>query len=161
MKQFLSIISLFLISFSSQAQDLNNLLFEKTKDKDFQSFVYVLGKVESNNKDNIIGDNLMAVGRYQIWESCFLDAQEFSLKNGDCFQLRNLTHNFCFNQSVSYRVLVAYCARYELKALKDNNFESLARLWNSGPNWRKKKEKTNHYWYKIKLELHNQIKENT
>lgn len=113
----------------------------------FDQFAAAVAKVESNNNSKAIGDNGKAKGILQIHEICFRDAAKYDK------ELAKFRYNDCFNPAVSKRVLWAYCARYEPKALKEGNFEVLARLWNSGPGWAGKKSKTDNYWSKVKSNL--------
>lgn len=111
-----------------------------------KQFVQIIGKIESNNNDFAIGDKGKAISRYQIWEICYLDAKNYdkSIK----FEYSSLT-----NKEYAIKVITAYLNRYERKAIQNNDFESLARCWNGGPNWRKKtgKAKINleNYWKKF------------
>ena len=94
-----------------------------------------MGKLESNNKTNAIGDNGKAIGIYQIHKICWLDVKD---KIGG-----NYTN--CFEAKYAKKVVFYYLNRYE----PNGNLESWARLWNSGPNWRNKKQLTNKYWQKF------------
>lgn len=114
---------------------------------DFDDFARAVAKVESNNNSKAIGDNGKARGILQIHEICFIDAKSFDK------ELNRFKYNDVFNPQVSKRVLWAYCAKYEKEALKNGNFEVLARLWNSGPGWAKKKSKTDNYWNKVSKNL--------
>ena len=105
----------------------------------FNRFLEILGKLESNNNDAAIGDNGLARGRYQIHRDCFLDAQKYD-KNLNKYSYSEVT-----NKMVSDMVVRAYCMRYEPKG----NFESWARLWNSGPGWKNKRNLTNKYYQKF------------
>lgn len=112
-------------------------------------FVNAIGIVESNNRDSAIGDNGKSISRYQIQRAAYLDAKEFnkSIK----FSYESLT-----NRANALIVMESYLNRYAREAIKKNDFESLARLWNSGPNWKNKKNKTEIYWGKVKKALNTQ-----
>lgn len=113
----------------------------------FEDFSRALGKVESGNNPKAVGDNGKAKGIFQIHESCFNDSKSFDK------ELNRFKYSDCFNPAVSKRVLYSYCARYEPQALKSGDWETLARLWNSGPGWAGKKSKTNTYWSKVSNSL--------
>ena len=110
------------------------------------TFFFALGKVESNNNDLAIGDSSRAISRYQIWHVYYLDAKEFD-------KSINFSYSSLTNQNNAEKVMLAYFRRYESTALKNKDWETLARLHNGGPNWRKKKDKTDFYWKKVKKEL--------
>ena len=117
----------------------------------FDQFAAALAKVESNNNPKAIGDGGRAKGILQIHEICFIDAAKYDK------DLAKYKYSDCFNPQVSKRVLWAYCARYELKALKEGNFEVLARLWNGGCGWRTKtgkvKSNLDNYWNNVSKNL--------
>lgn len=105
----------------------------------FNRFLEILGKLESGNNNEAIGDNGLSRGRYQIHKACFDDARVYD-KNLNKYNYSDVT-----NKMVSDMVVRAYCMRYEPKG----NFESWARLWNSGPNWKNKRNLTNKYYQKF------------
>jgi hypothetical protein len=123
-------------------------LSEKTYTKE-QVFT-ALHAVESGSKLNPPdGDNGKAIGPFQIWKSYFQDAKEhgkLKLNYEDC---RKLEH--------AKRVVGAYMARYEAANWADTmtlgQVEAIARAHNGGPSWRKKRNKTDGYWAKVKKEL--------
>ena len=89
----------------------------------------------------IIGDNGRALGPLQIHKGCWRD----SGVAGDYSQ--------CTDLAYSKRVMTAYLSRYCPQAIAAKDFETLARLWNSGPNWKNKKKSTEIYWTKVKNNL--------
>lgn len=107
-----------------------------------KKFVQVIGQIESNNNDLAVGDNGKSISRYQIQKAAFIDAKEFdkTIK----FNYESLT-----NKENALRVMTVYLNRYARQEIKNNDFEGLARCWNSGPNWKAKKKKTNNYWAKF------------
>lgn len=117
----------------------------------FDDFARAVAKVESNNNSKAIGDNGKARGILQIHETCFIDAKSFDK------ELNRFKYNDVFNPQVSKRVLWAYCAKYEKEALKNGNWEILARLWNGGCGWRTKtgkvKSNLDTYWTKVQKSL--------
>lgn len=114
---------------------------------DFQTFLGVLSKVESRDNDKAVGDGGNSIGRYQIGKLYFIDAQSFNTN------LNKYSWRDCFNGNVSEQVVRAYMLKYEPVAVRNNDWEVLARLHNSGPRWRNKKHLTNKYWFKIKYEM--------
>ena len=88
--------------------------------------------MESGGKTNAIGDGGKAIGIYQIHYSCWADTTN---KLGGKYE-------DCFNKEYAGKVVSAYLSRY----CKSNNFEDMARCWNSGPNWKNKYHLTNKYW---------------
>lgn len=109
----------------------------------FDQFAAALAKVESNNNPKAVNKGENALGAYQIRPAYFRDAAEFDR------ELAKYTHRDCFDSRVGKRAMWAYFRRYEPEALKNGNWEILARLHNSGPGWAGKKSKTNNYWAKI------------
>lgn len=107
------------------------------------TFLNAIAKVESKNNDAAIGDSGRAIGRFQIHKSYFLDSQQFG----------KTTYNYtdCTNRAVARKVVINYLTRYGAEAIKGKDWETLARLHNGGPNWKKKN--TDKYWKKIKIEL--------
>jgi hypothetical protein len=112
---------------------------------DFKQFIKILGVLESNNNDFAIGDNKKSISRYQIQLNCYLDAKKYD-KTID-FPYKSLT-----NEVNARKVVKAYLFKYG----PNGDFETWARLWNSGPNWKNKKEKTNKYYNRFVKILHSQ-----
>ena len=106
-------------------------------------FIHALGEVESGNKTNLIGDNGKAIGIFQIHYLCWKDATDFdkTIKG---------KYSDCFSKDYSIKILTAYLNRYCRKEILSNNYEALARVWNSGPQWKNKISLTNNYWSKVK-----------
>lgn len=105
------------------------------------SFFYALGKVESSSNPKAINIKENALGIYQIRLAYFKDSKV----PGE--------HERVFDPIFARKVCEAYFIRYEREAFNKRDFETLARLHNSGPFWRKKKQSTNSYWNKIKKNL--------
>lgn len=85
-------------------------------------FVKAIHQVETGGRTgNIIGDNGKAKGPLQIHKCCWQDSK-IAGKYEDCAD---------FNYSV--KVMEAYLRRYCPGAVKENNFEIMARTWNGGP----------------------------
>jgi hypothetical protein len=105
-------------------------------------FVKAIHAVETGTRLGAIkGDNGRALGPLQIHKACWIDSRVPG------------NYQQCSNLFYSIKVMEAICLRYEPKALKENDFESLARLWNAGPNWRKRLKATDSYWLKVKKHL--------
>lgn len=112
---------------------------------DFDKFCAALSQVESSGNQCAFNKKENAVGLYQIRPLYFKDAKEFSRA------LSSSGHESCYNEAFARKTILAYFGRYEPRALKNNDWQTLARLHNAGPNWRKKS--TDAYWLKVKKEL--------
>jgi len=119
----------------------------------FSKFLDVLGQVESSNNPKAYNKKEKALGIYQIRPQYFKDAQDFNPK------LKNYTHKDCFNPLISAWVVKSYMRRWEPKALKENDFETLARLHNGGCGFRNKtgqaKINLDKYWERFILVKNN------
>lgn len=113
----------------------------------FDDFCVALGKAESSSNPKAYNSKERAIGLYQIRPAYFKDAQQFD-RGLDGFK-----HSDCYNPQVAKRVVWAYFSRYEYTAMSKGDAETMARLHNSGPNWRNKLPSTNNYWTKIKIAL--------
>jgi len=98
-----------------------------------------MAQVESSGNPKAINAKETALGIYQIRPLYFLDAR---IKG---------PHTQVYEPAIARRVCEKYFMRYEPKAFISNDIETLARLHNAGPNWRKKN--TDGYWNKIKKHL--------
>lgn len=139
--KFVLILSLFILNnvYSKDLLPLN------------PKFVAAIAQIESKNNDLAVGDNGKALGKFQIWRVCYQDAAEYD-------KSINFSYESLTNSSNSEKVLKAYLNRYGYNLIKNNDFESLARLWNSGPNWKNKLEKTNKYVEKFNRALNSLTK---
>jgi len=98
------------------------------------------------------GDGGMARGPYQIWEHYFQDALEADES------IRGLHYEDCDDEFKASMVVGAYMRRYELAAWDAQDWQSLARLHNGGPSWRRtasakdqrRRAKTLAYWRGLK-----------
>ena len=104
-------------------------------------FLYVLGKIESNNNDKAIGDGGKAIGRYQIWRVCYQDAKEFD-------KTITFPYSALTNKENSDRIVKAYLNRYA----RNKTPVEMARIWNGGPLGDKKRA-TIGYGNKFQKEL--------
>jgi len=104
-------------------------------------FFNALAKVESSNNPKAINKKENALGVYQIRPAYFKDA---NVKG---------SHSQVFDPTFARQVCEAYFKRYAPEAYAKGDFESLARLHNSGPAYAKRKSSTDGYWQKIKKNL--------
>jgi len=100
-----------------------------------------MAAVESSNNPRAFNSKETALGIYQIRPMYFLDAGVQG------------NHTQVYDPTVARKVCERYFMRYEPKAFANNDIETLARLHNAGPNWRKNKSSTDKYWNKIKKHL--------
>jgi soluble lytic murein transglycosylase-like protein len=100
-----------------------------------------MAAVESSNNPKAVNAKETALGLYQIRPMYFLDS---GIKG---------SHTQVYEPTVARKVCERYFLRYEPKAFANNDIETLARLHNAGPNWRKNKSSTDKYWNKIKNNL--------
>ena len=136
MKQAIVILFLFLFSSIGHAQT----------PKGWNEFVNAIRQVETGGmKDNglgAIGDKGRSYGPYQIQKVYWIDSKVSG------------SWDRCLNdKAYSESVMLAYFKRYAPKALEAGDWETLARLHNSGPNWKKKTSRTDGYWAKVKKNL--------
>jgi hypothetical protein len=96
--------------------------------------------VESNGRDNAIGDAGLAIGALQIHRAVVVDANRIA---GTSY-----THQQMTNRVAARRVCEIYLSRYA--AGKTN--EEAARIWNGGPTGHRKPA-TISYWNKVKKHL--------
>jgi hypothetical protein len=108
-------------------------------------FLDALSVVESNGKDEAVGDNGKALGRYQIWEIYWKDAIAFAPTIEG--EYKNVTVRV-----YAERIVVAYLMRYAPKAVESQDWQTLARVHNGGPRGHKSKA-TLKYWKKIERAL--------
>lgn len=92
------------------------------------AFFAALQQVESSNRTGrIVGDGGYAIGPFQIHYAYWRDAKAY-----DC-TLTGIYSN-CYDEGYSRRVVTAYLNRYAPQAVRDNDFEVLARLHHCGPH---------------------------
>lgn len=89
----------------------------------------------------INGDDGRSLGCLQISYAYWLD----SGVEGKYYDVIDLTY--------AAKVVYFYALRYEPKALKNKDWQTLARLHVAGPKWKSKQHKSNKYWNKIKKQL--------
>ena len=88
-----------------------------------------------------LGDNGLSLGPYQISEAYWTDALEKHPEIGGSYS------NVCQRRYAEW-VMMAYWDRYS----PDDDFETLARIHNGGPNGHRKSA-TDGYWNKVNREL--------
>ena len=111
---------------------------------DLATVLYIV-KGESSFNPKAIGDNGKSIGIFQIQKICWLDATNFNKTTGGKYEN-------CFGIEYSKKIVKAYLNRYCSRAIENNDFETMARIWNGGP-FGHRKESTKKYWDKIKKEL--------
>ena len=125
------IIATLLLSFSVAA----------TSAADLNKFLDALAKVESSGNSRAVNKKENALGLYQIRPAYFKDSGV------------KAKHSDVFKPEVARKVVLGYFQKYEPTALKNLDFETLARVHNGGCGWRKNKAATNGYWKKIQNNL--------
>lgn len=123
-----NILASLLLSISANGADLND-------------FFRALGKVESSGNIRAVNKKENALGIYQIRKAYWIDA---GIKG---------KHEDVFDPNVAKKVCIAYFRRYEPKALKNGNWETLARCHNMGVGWRRNRAATDVYWQKVQKYL--------
>lgn len=122
-------LAIFLISFSCHAGT--------------NEFFHALNMVETGGKSGEIwGDNHRALGGLQIHKAYWQDSGVAG------------SYQQCTNYDYSVKVATAYFKRFIPKAFAAEDWETCARVHNSGPNWQKSVYKTNEYWNKVKKILY-------
>jgi soluble lytic murein transglycosylase-like protein len=108
-------------------------------------FLQAIAKVESSNNPTAVGDKGKAIGLYQIWYVYWQDAVEYNPQIGGKYE-------DCFDPKYAEKVVIAYLNRYGKKAVKEKDYETLARIHCGGPVGHKKKA-TEGYWVKVRRHL--------
>lgn len=139
MKKSINFYHVFLVIFACFLP--NNLHSEEIigNNKSFGQFLTILGKLESSNNPQAIGDNKRAIGIYQIHKICWQDTVD---KIGG-------SYSNCFNPKYASNVAYVYLNKYCPQAVKNNNYEIMARTWNGGPTGYRE-QSTLKYWEKFK-----------
>jgi hypothetical protein len=100
-----------------------------------------LVQVESRGRDDAVGDAGNALGALQIWRVYWSDALQHAPAIGG-------TYDDVRTRVYAERVVVAYWLRYAAAAVRNVDFERLARVHNGGPRGHKKKA-TVAYWQRV------------
>jgi hypothetical protein len=120
------------------------------KAKSFEDFVAAIHHVETTGRVGpIYGDGRRSLGPLQISQAAWKDALRFDPSIGG-------RYSDCKNLAYSTKVMRAYLKGYDPVAFKNGDWESCARLWNSGPAWASKVRLTNRYWAQVRVLLQRQ-----
>lgn len=103
-------------------------------------FVKAIHQVESSGQVGLLRNSKGAIGPLQIKEICWKDS---GIK-GSFLQVTNLAY--------AEQVFFAYLNKNCPKAVKNHDYETMARTWNGGPKG-PKKDSTLSYWKRVKKEL--------
>ena len=111
------------------------------------SLVEALITVESNGNDSAIGDEGRAVGCLQIWKITVDDCNRILKSNRFSYKDR-------LDRKKSIEMFRIYTGHYAVRRRlgKSATKESIARIWNGGPNGFKKPA-TIKYWTKVRILL--------
>ena len=111
-------------------------------EKELTRVLQAIRIVESNNIPSAVGDGGNAIGVYQIWESYWKDATEFSNLGGK--------YRDCFVPEYADRIVRCYMKRYATprRLGREATMQDIARIHNGGPNGYKK-QATLKYWEKV------------
>ena len=111
-------------------------------EKELTRVLQAIRIVESNNIPSAVGDGGNAIGVYQIWESYWKDATEFSNLGGK--------YRDCFVPEYADRIVRCYMKRYATprRLGREATMQDIARIHNGGPNGYKK-QATIKYWEKV------------
>lgn len=112
-----------------------------------EKFVNAEIQVESSGRNNAVGDDGKAIGCLQIHKACWKDAVAFDSSIGG-------SYTNCFQRAYSVKIMTAYLNRYCKDAIRQNDFEIMARTWNGGSNGAKN-YKTKTYWRKVQAAMKN------
>ena len=113
-----------------------------------QNLLDAIQAVESNGKENAIGDNGKAVGAFQIHKIYVDDVNSFSSEKFTYEDRKNKEKS----QKIVKLYLEHYGKSYEKKTGKKATNEVLARIHNGGPKGYNK-EATKNYWKKVENNL--------
>ena len=112
-----------------------------------EALLDALIQVESNGKDDAVGDNGNAIGCLQIWKIYWTDAVERSGIGG--------SYKDCYDRAYAKSIVDAYMTRYAREAWtnpKKFDAEKCARIHNGGPKGYRK-QATEKYWKKVQKVL--------
>lgn len=120
-----------------------NPAYSKQDDVKLDNLIQAIWMVESGGQHNPAdGDDGKSIGPLQISYAYWFDAVEFDETIGGCYA-------DCRKIEYAKRIVLTYWKRYAKMAIRDNNYEVLARVHNGGPKGHKKKA-TEKYWQKVK-----------
>tara|TARA_S200002703_G_scaffold47948_1_gene41521 strand:- start:2699 stop:3163 length:465 start_codon:yes stop_codon:yes gene_type:complete len=152
MKFVTMLSSLFLAStMASAVGSLVSVTAIAEKEYTLDETLAAIRMVESGDDPSAVGDGGRAIGCYQVWESYWKDAVEFSGLGGN--------YRDCYKRDYADRVVREYMKRYctEKRLGREPTWEDIARMHNGGPRavWAtgKKKENLDRYVAKVKAQL--------
>ena len=115
--------------------------------KTFDDFALAIHQHESDCRvGRIYGDGGRSYGPLQISYKAWRDALKYDRSIGGKYA-------DCSSLEYSKKVMRAYLQAHDAAALERGDWETCARLWNSGPAWRTKRFKTNEYWASVRYYL--------
>jgi len=108
---------------------------------DVTAYLAALRQVETGGAANPVdGDGGGSIGPYQIRRAYHADSRVPG------------PYERCRDRGYAERVVLAYARRYEPAALRNADWQALARLHNGGPNWRRKSA-TVAYWQRVRAKM--------
>lgn len=123
--------------------------FANAQPVDYEKLLSAISTVESNGRDDAIGDNGNAVGRYQLWEIYVDDVNRLIGDRRFAYQDRK---DPACSKIIVLCYLQHYGALYQKRTGKVATEEVLARIHNGGPRGYAKTA-TKVYWSKIQKHL--------
>ena len=118
--------------------------------KSFEDFVSAIHHVETTGRVGVIyGDGRRSLGPLQISQAAWKDATRFDGSIGG-------KYSDCKNLEYSVKIMRAYLQKHDPVAFRNGDWQTCARLWNSGPTWFKKTHLTNKYWAAVRTTLQRQ-----
>jgi hypothetical protein len=118
--------------------------------KSFEDFVSAIHHVETTGRVGVIyGDGRRSLGPLQISQAAWKDATRFDRSIGG-------KYSDCKNLEYSVKIMRAYLQKHDPVAFRNGDWQTCARLWNSGPTWFKKTHLTNKYWAAVRTTLQRQ-----
>lgn len=142
-----TLAALMLLASSLMAQTLTLRELDAAR-ANLRPFLDALAQVESQGKDDAIGDGGKAIGRMQVWKVYWQDALAKCPKIGGSYQ-------DCKTKTYAERIVVAYLLRYAPNAVASKDWQKLARIHNGGPKGATKAA-TRGYWVKVRKALASQ-----
>ncbi len=144
-----SFMTWFAIASTAYAVEVGDI---KKQNKSLRKLLDAICEVESGCDSSAVGDNGKAIGAYQIWESYWIDACNYS--RNDDLSLDD-GYESCLDKEYAEKVVLTYWERYanEKRLGRKPTLEDRARMHNGGPRavWAKgkKKENLDLYWEKV------------
>jgi hypothetical protein len=118
--------------------------------KSFEDFVSAIHIVETTGRVGVIyGDGRRSLGPLQISQAAWRDALRFDKSIGG-------KYSDCKNLEYSTKIMRAYLQSHDPVAFRNGDWQTCARLWNSGPAWYTKVHLTNKYWAAVRITMQRQ-----